>query len=172
MKDAPDWADGMLFNLERNARYHRARSAFYDSYSRWITFANIAVGASFPFVVVTASLPGYLVIASASVALVNALALAFDINKRTVDHQILSRQFKDLKVEIAEKIEEKQEISEAYFERRRNEIEQHEYPIFNVLDDLMYIEVCKSLGRTVPDEVSVGFWPRMFKHWIRFEGRT
>jgi len=99
------------------------------------------------------------------------LALAFDINKRTVDHRILCRQFKDLKAEIMEKIESKLEMSEAYFERRRNEIEQHEYPIFNALDDLMYVEVCKSLGRPVPDDLKIGFWARLLKHWIRFEGR-
>ncbi|MCC5997411.1 MAG: hypothetical protein JJU18_13700 [Oceanicaulis sp.] len=170
MGSEPAWVDQAKFNFERVARYHRARSNFYDSWTRWILLVNICFGATFPFSALVEDSAIAFIIAAPFIALVNALALSFDINKRAQDHRILCRQFKDLKSELIEKIERKENLSESYFERRRSEIEQNEYPIFNVLDDLMYIEVCKALGRNPPADMVIPYWKRALKHWKRFEG--
>lgn len=158
----------LLWDLERSARYHAKRRAFFDGWQRWITFV-IIFSSTFVFGSLVQDWAEFWIerLAALVPAILGTLALVFDLSNKARDHEFLFRRFTLLHAEVTGAAPQS-EAELQRFEERMGEIYADEPPVYRVVNAEAYNEIIDAHGLPRSAKTPIG-WHGLLKHYIRFE---
>ena len=109
-----DEARDLLFDCDRSARYHTARSAFFDFWHRWMMVAVLLSGSA-----IVATLDGgfgastlWRNIFALIPAIVGAVSVVWDLAHKARDHTLLAHRFHGLSQRIKVRDDDEQSVEE------------------------------------------------------------
>lgn len=169
--DQNEWgykAKGILHDCDRSARYHVLRKAFYSRIHSWmmviVVFSGSAAAAIISKQLLTDSPQIILIVLIPT--LMGAIDLVWNPSGRARDHEVLARRFywvaKLVDVEKADQDQVREwnnSLLSAY---------EDEPDIFHALNAECYNAATKALGVDKKKYKTIGWWPRLFRQWIRY----
>jgi hypothetical protein len=168
----PQTADDLKFNIERSARYHSRREAFYDYLHKFSMGISLLAG-SYAFAIFFQT-PDHAArgkTVSAVVAIVTTLNLIFSFSHKARDHQILYRKFKQEAVNLAV-TDDSDATALSVIEKQMLLIEIEEPPIYRALDASCYNETVRAFmsdqAMVYKSSIPLRIWHRLLMHFWRF----
>ena len=156
--------DGVLFDAETSALYHKAREGFFDAMHR-LVMAGILLSSSYAVVVISAAnVPKTEAFLAAIPAILGSLDIVFAFGMRAREHAVLGRRFMELSCDTATDRYDARDLMGRFYA-----LCGEEPPTYQVVHSLCHNQSCDVRER--PDyKVRTTRLQRWFRHFYRFEG--
>lgn len=162
-----DSRDDLWCDIQRSARYHRAREAFFQRIAAFSTFATLIAGSGVVAALLGQAAPWLAIALAALVAVLQAMELSFQISASARLHASLAAEFLSLDRTLARL----PRVSDATLRELRAEIaaiEIREPPVKRYLDLICHNQVAVMIGSN--DIEPLTFWQRHLANVLSGDG--
>ena len=159
-------ARDLLFDCDRNARYHVARRAFFDAWHRWMMVGVLISGSAAVASLNTGLGTAWATMLALIPAVVGAVSVVWNLTHTARDHELLARRFYDLEKRIVV-----HEATAATVDRWRAEmldIWGDEPATYHALNAECHNAVAQAIGADTGEMQRVRWWHHRLRHWVRF----
>lgn len=162
VEEAED-SHGFLCDLWRSTRYHRAREAFFQSWSSLFAFLSLIAGSSVVVTILAEAPPIWSVLAGGMVAMMQAAELVFRLADKARIHASLAGEF----LALERLTTMSGDLTKSRLRELRGEmlsIETREPPIRRYLDLMCHNEVARAINSK--DIEPLTWFQRTFCHYL------
>ena len=162
--------EGLEFNALRNALYHTARRNALETWSRWLNFFVILLGAS-AVADFAKDVPHGVVVLGLAITLIGALQLVFDFAGRARVHELLQRRYYEMLGRLKDTTTPTVEDC-ARFNGELARISGEEPPTYRALDAIAYNEANSTLygDARAYHKLRIHWWQSLTRNFIHHNG--
>ncbi len=157
--------DRLLFNVQRSARYHDRREAFYNFLSNVALFLGAIYGSAAAVAFIEKAGGLTLIVSGFIVSVATGVSLVAGSGSMARQHAVLRRRFVDLEreIELARGSWTDDDLAELTGERLL--IEAEEPPVRRILSLIVYNEQLQAQGYKRTDLVKIPWWQTRIAHF-------